>query len=178
MVKQLPKRTAQLFIDDILVPNWDTSDANGFDLDASPGDEAFLPVATKLDSVGATYPSLVVTYSTETSGGETTYDFLTTNGPGQQRNGQLVAVARAEDTEGDAGYTGDSGTYSAVDAETIVATLIDEVENVCLENAQGASTDLSYLGSQPGPDAEDDTDPTPPVRIENCTIAYGWDRTP
>lgn len=174
---RLPQRPEQYFIDEVLIPNWDASGALGYDLGAAEGTDAFLPVAPSLDDVGATYPSLVITYSNETSGGETTYDFVTTNGPGQSRDGQLVATARAKVTEGDEGYTGDSGTYSAVDAEEIVAEIIAEVEDICLEQANAPGTDFSYLGSQRGPDVPDDEEVTPPVRIADCTIAYGWERT-
>lgn len=176
MVTRLPKPAEQLFIDDVLVPNWQPSGAVGFDLNAAAGTDAFLPVATSLDSVGETYPHLTVQRSNETSGGETTYDFMTSNGPGQQRDGQLVVTARAEQREAD--YTGDSGTYSAVRAATLVDDLINEVEDVCLRTPQGGGTEFSYLGSQRSADAPDDFDATPPVMIEQCTVAYGWDRTP
>jgi hypothetical protein len=175
-VRRLPKRAAQLFIDDILIPDCDASGAHGFDLAANEGSDGFLPVATDGGDVGEQYPSLVVTFSNETSGGETSYDFITTNGPGQQRDGQLLVTARAQDREAD--YTGDSSTYSAVDAETLVATLIDEVEDVCLSNAQGGNTDLSYVGSQPTGDVPDDREETPPVRIDQCVVPYGWLRAP
>jgi len=105
----LPDRPAQHFMDDVLLPEWDASDALGFDPQASPGTEAFLPVATTLDNVGASYPSLVIQYSNETSGGESTYDYLTPSGPGQNRQGTLLAIARAEAEQG--GYTGDSPQY-------------------------------------------------------------------
>jgi len=172
---RLPQRPAQYFIDELLIPDWDPSGALGYDPTASPSDEAFLDVATSLEDVGAHYPTLVVTYSNETSGGETTYDFLTTQGPGQQRDGQLVATARAEDGRE---YTGDAASYAAVDAEAIVYALTSEVEDVCLRNAQGADTRFSYVGSQPGPDVPDDFDAPPTVRLEDCTVAYGWDRSP
>ena len=183
MTTRLPKRPEQLFIDELLLQStadggWDPSGALGYDPQANPGEEAFLPVATSIDNVGAVYPSLVVTYSSETSGGETTYDFMTTEGAGQQRNGQLVATVRARDTEADEGYTGDSDVYAAVDAEEIVDTIVAEVEDVCLRNQQGASTEFSYLGSQRGPDVPDDFDESTPVRIADATISYGWDRAP
>jgi len=171
-VERLPKRVARLFIEDILVPSWDPTGAVGYDPSAGTGDGAFLPVATTIDDVGAVYPSLVVSTSNETSGGDTSYDYLTTSGPGQQRDGQLVATVRAKDI--DDGYTGDSQTYSAVSSKAIVRELINEVESVCLANNQGANTDLMYVGSFKGADAPDDTDQTPTVRIANCTIPYGW----
>jgi hypothetical protein len=178
MAKRLPQRPEQYFIDQVLIPNWDPSTAQGYDPTVAPGNDAFLPIATSIGNVGEVYPSLVVTYSNETSGGETTYDFVTTEGPGQQRDGQLLATARAKDMEGDQGYTGDSGSHSSMTAEAIVDELIAEVEDVCLENPQAAGTDFSYLGSQSGPDVPDDLEETPPVRIAQATIVYGWDRTP
>lgn len=175
MSTRLSKPPAQLFIDDVLLPNWDPAGAVGYDPTQTPGDDAFLPVATSIANVGAVYPSLVVSYSNETSGGETTYDFMTTEGPGQQRDGQLVATARAEDERD---YAGDPVTHSTVDAETIVDRLIAEVEDICLANATADGTEFSYLGSQRDADVPDDYDTTPPVRIADCTIAYGWDRRP
>jgi len=59
---------------------------------------AFLPVATSIDNVGAVYPSLVVSFSNETSGGESTYDYVTPNGPGQNRTGTLREPARPRRT--------------------------------------------------------------------------------
>lgn len=180
MPTRLSKSPERLFIDVLLSDTnsggWDPSGAVGYDLDDVPGDEGFLPVGTSLDDVGETHPHITVQRSNESSGGETTYDFVTTKGPGQQRDGQLVVTARAEEVED--GYTGDSVSHGAVDAEALVETLIDEVEDVCLRNAQGGSTGFSYLGSQRGADAPNDYDATPPVMIEQCTVAYGWDRAP
>lgn len=174
-VDRLTKPADQLFIDDVLVPSWDPSGAFGFDPDGTqPGDDAFFPVATSLDEVGEFYPHVTVTRSNETSGGETTYDFLTDNGPGQQRDGQLVVTVRAEDDEDD--YVGDSQTYSSVTAERLVDEFIAEVESVVLANAQGGGTDFSYLGSQRGADAPDDFEPPKTVRIAQCTVSYGWVR--
>lgn len=173
--QSLSQRAEQEFIE-LLLADWGPSEAVGFDLDDQPGDEGLLPVARSLESVGDSYPHLTVQRTNETSGGETTYDFLTTNGPGQNRTGQLLVTARAEVIQD--GYTGDSATHSAVDAEAIVDRLIAAVENVCLRNPQGGDSSFSYCGSQRGADAPDDYDPTPPVFIEQCTVAYGWIRTP
>lgn len=179
MPTRLPQRPEQYFIDGVLLPNWQASGAVGYDVNqSSPSAEEFVPVATSLDRVGRTYPSLTVQRSTETAGGESGYDFITSSGPGQNRTGQLVVSAYAEDTEGDEGYTGDSSTYAAVTAAEIVDTLIDEVEDVCLRQANAPSTKFSYLSAFRAGDAPDDFDATPTVRIEQTTVQYAWIRDP
>jgi len=177
----LPDRPAQHFINEVLIPGWDSrvvNIADGFDLSASPGTEAFLPVATKLEDVGAAYPSLVVTFSNETSGGETTYDYLTPTGPGQNRTGSLVVTARAQDTDDGSGYTGDTRAADPQPAGDIVVDLIDGVEAVCQQAAAGGSSAFEFVGSQRAANAPDDTDTEPPVRLANCTILYGYLRRP
>jgi nucleotide-binding universal stress UspA family protein len=176
MTLTLPDRPAKHFIDKVLLPSWDVSEAVGYDPSAAPGEEAFLPVATTLDNVGAGYPSLVVQYSNETTGGESTYDYLTPDGPGQNRQGTLLAIARAEAEAG--GYTGDSGSYAGEPAEDVAVKLIEAVENVCQDNATGGSSAFKSIGSQRGPEAPDDTDVSPPVRIANTQIDYSWLRRP
>lgn len=176
MTLELPDRPTQHFIDEILLPEWDPTKAVGFDPSATPGSNAFLPVATSLSNVGAGYPSLIVQYSNETSGGESTYDYLTPNGPGQNRNGTLLAIARAESEQG--GYTGDSATYSAEPAGDIVVELVQEVERICATNATGGNSEFQTVGSQRGPEAPDDEDVSPPVRIANCQIDYSYLRSP
>jgi hypothetical protein len=171
----LPDRPAQHFIDEILLPSWDPADAAGFDPNASPGDEAFLAVANTLDNVGAEYPTLVVQYSNETSGGESTYDYLTPSGPGQNRNGTLLAVARAE---AEREYAGDSATQAAEPASDIVVKLVEAVENVCQRNATGGSSAFETVGSQRGPEAPDDDAVNPPVRMANCQVSYSYLRSP
>ena len=172
----LPDRPAQHFIDEVLLPEWDASDALGFDPAAAPGDEGFLPVATTLDNVGASYPSLVVQYSNETSGGESTYDYMTASGPGQNRQGTLLAIARVEAEQG--GYTGDAATYDPLPADDLAVALVQAVENVCQRAATGAASDFQTIGSQRGPDGPDDLDVSPPVRIANTQVNYSWLRRP
>jgi len=172
----LPARPARHFIDTVLLPKWDVNDALGFDPQASPGADAFLPVATTLDNVGAGYPSLVIQYSNETTGGESTYDFMTGNGPGQTRQGTLLAIARVEAEQG--GYTGDSSQYDPMPADDLAVTLVETVENVCQRAATGGDSAFQTVGSQRGPEAPDDMDVSPPVRIANCQIDYSYLRTP
>jgi len=177
MALTLPSRPAQYFITEVLLPGWQPSEARGFDVTLSdPSAEAFLPVATSIDDVGAIYPSLVVQYSNETSGGESTYDFVTSNGPGQTRTGELLVTARAQDREAD--YVGDSAAYDAAEADDIVAELTEAVENVCQRNAGGGATEFQSLGSQRGPDIPDDYDQDPPVRLADVQISYSWTRRP
>jgi hypothetical protein len=171
----LPQRPAQYFIDEVLLPRWDPSEAVGFDPNAAPGDEAFLPVATSLDTVGASYPSLVVQFSSENSGGESTYDYLTPDGPGQNRLGTLLVTARAESERT---YTGDANTYGGEDAEDLVVTLIEATENLIQRTAAGGSTEFQTIGSQRGPEAPDDTNVSPPVRLANVQVDYSWLRSP
>jgi len=64
---QLASRPAKYWIDEFLIPRWDTSNAVGFDPSAAPGDAAFCPVGTSLDDVGQSHPSLTVKRTTETS---------------------------------------------------------------------------------------------------------------
>jgi hypothetical protein len=177
MALNLPSPAAQYFIDEVLLPAWQPSEARGFAVQGvAPGDEAFLPVARTIDSVGAVYPSLILQRSNETSGGESTYSFMTSDGPGQNRTGTLLATARAQDNEDD--YTGDSSTYDAVDANQIVVELVDEVEAVCQRRADAPNSEFETIGSQRGPDVPDDTDEDPPVRIAQCEIRYSWTRDP
>jgi hypothetical protein len=174
-MSRLPQSPPDVFIDQALLPSWDTSGAVGFDPSASPGDEAFLAVGQSLDAVGEVYPHITVQFSTESSPGQTTYNFIDEDGsPGQDRRGQLVVTARAEaQTE----YTGDSGTYAAVPADTLVEELIAEVEATALDNATAASTDISPLGSQRGADQPNDYEVTPPVMMTSCTISYYYARS-
>lgn len=175
----LPERPEQHFIE-FLLDQWDASYALGYDITlSSPSAEAFCPIATSIDNAGSVYPSLVVTFSNETTGGQTTYDFATGSGPGQTRQGSLLVTARAQDTEDNSGYTGDSATYSAVDAEAVVDELLDAVERIVAEHAHTPpNTEFSYLGSQPTADIPDDFEDDPPVRQAQRQIAYGWIRTP
>lgn len=175
MPQRLPDDPPQIFIDEALVPSWDASRVSGYDVQAAPGDEAFVPVGKDLDDVGSVYPHLTVQFSTETSPGATTYNFISADGsPGQDRTGQLVVTARAE--ERSAGYTGDSGTYSAVDADDIAEALIAEVEAAALANATSESTLISPLGSERGADAPNDYEVEPPVMISQCVVTYHWTR--
>lgn len=177
MALTLPDNPPQHFIDKVLLPGWDSSDARGFDPNVgTPSDEAFLPVAQTIDSVGAIYPSLIIQYSNETSGGESTYNYLTANGPGQNRTGTLLATARAQDAEDD--YVGDSASYSAAEANDIVVELIEAVENVCQRRADAPDSEFSTIGSQRGPDVPDDSGEDPPVRLAQCQIRYSWLRDP
>ena len=175
MALTLPNRPAEYFIKSILLPAWRPSEARGFDATvADPSDEAFLPTATTIDDVGAVYPSLIVTYSSEVSGGESTYDFLTPEGPGQRRAGELVVTARAQDSE--AGYA--ASGREPIDAEDIVVELVQAVENLVQRNATGGTSDFSTLGSQRGPNVPDDLDEDPPVRLADTQVSYSWPRTP
>lgn len=169
MSLQLPSRPAQYFIDEVLLPEWNASGAGGLDINASPTDSAFVPVATSIDDVGAVYPSLIIQYSNETSGGESTYSFMTQEGAGQNRQGTLIATARAQDSQ---------DGYEGMDAEDATVALIEEVENVCQRQAAAPDTDFQHVGSTRGPDAPDDVEEDPTVRLATTQVSYSWLRTP
>lgn len=177
MPPALPKRTAELILQDILLPAWTAANTQGYDPIATDG--TYLASATSIDDVGRPYPSLVVSPSQPgVASGQTTYDFMTANGPGQNRGGTVVATARVQDTTDGSGYTTDDESYPAVDAAELAEQIIDEVERICLANPTGRTTDLSYLGSHRPSDNPDDNNETPTVRLAQCTIQYGWLRTP
>jgi len=171
----LPDRPAQHFIDAVLLPNWDPATAQGYDVHAPPESEAFLPVATSIDNVGAVYPSLIIRYSNETSGGETTYDFMTDAGPGQTRTGELIATVRAQDRSG--GYAG-SDAHEPLDADDLVVALAEAVEALVARTATGGTSAFQTLGSQRGPDIPPDLEEDPPVRLADAQISYSWVRQP
>ena len=175
---RLSDSAEQVFIDQALLPDWDPAGAVGFDVTAQPGDEAFVAVGESLEDIGQRYPSLTVARTNETASGGTSYSFVTPEGPGQDRTGQLLVTARAEDREADEEYTGNASTYDAVDAESLVDELINEVEDVCLQNATPMDTEFDGLGSFRGADAPNDYDATPPVMIEQCVVTYHWQRLP
>jgi len=141
-----------------------------------PTAEEFFPVSRTIDNVGSVYPSIIAQRSNETAGGESTYSFMTSDGPGQNRTGTILVTARAQDAAAD--YTGDSSVYAAADANTIVTEMITEVENVCQRNAAGGGTQFTSLGSQRGPDVPDDVEEDPPVRIAQAEVRYSWTRDP
>jgi hypothetical protein len=176
----LPKPPAQYIIDEIIVPNWDKTAVRGYDPQDSASADAYLPLATSIDDVGQVFPSLIISDSQPgPSGGETSYDFLTSQGPGQNRVGTVVATARAEDLSKDKEqYAGDTGTYSTVDADQIIYELITHVEDICINNANAAGTELSWIGANRPSNVPDDTDPTPPVMQDQAVLPFGTVRKP
>jgi hypothetical protein len=162
----LPQRPARE-IADLLVAEWTPSNVHGYDPTASPGQSDHLALVTTLDRVGAVYPSVVVTPSNQTSGGQTTYDFTTGggSGPGQVRRGSALATVRAQD---------DQGYRDGTDAETLAYELRQEVERIVRANATGGTTPFMTLGSQPAAAAPDDLTDEPPVRLSQVEIRFAW----
>jgi len=101
---------------------------------------------------------------------------MTRDGPGQNRTGELLVTARAQDRDVD--YAGDRSAYPVVEADEIAAELVTAVENICQRNAAGGDTQFRSLGSQPGPDIPDDYDEDPPVRLADVQVSYSWTRRP
>jgi len=173
---RLSDSVEQVFIEQALLEDWDPSRAVGYDPSLSRGDDGFIPVAESLEDVGERYPSLTVARTNETAPGSTSYNFITADGPGQDRTGQLIVTARAETRE--AGYSGDPSQIDPVDAEDLVDELINEVEDTALSNATPGDTEFNSLGSYRGADSPHDFDASPPVMIEQCIIVYSWTRLP
>jgi len=172
MPRQLPERPDKYIINEVLVPNWDTSDALGYDPTAQPGTDAHLTTATTVDNVTAHDPSLIVSYSNETTTGESTYEFITANGPASRPVGTVIVTARAESDPD--GYTGDAGTYNAISGDDLVVTLIEAAENAAHTIPDGGTTDLEFVGVERGPDAPHDFDTDPTVYQANTRIRYGY----
>lgn len=155
-VNQLSDEPEAIFCD-LLRSNWDPTNTLGFDPTQSDPDKAdFLPIQTSLAEVGYVYPSVVVTFSNQTTSGSSGFTFMGANGPGRAPDGQCLATIRAEAT-GD-GYTGDSNTYSAIDADELVRDLRQEVERICRANPLGGSTDFTNVGARRAGDIPDDDD--------------------
>lgn len=177
MVENLPRKPDVYLLKNIILPNWDPTNVVGFDPNAAVSDDAFIDWADSFNKVGEFYPQFTIqTTGAESSGGETTYDFIGTNGPGQNRLGSLEAQVRVEDTkDSDTRYTGDSTTYSAVDAERLATLVRQEIERIIRANPTGASTDFATLGSNEN-NIPDEKQSTRVVRRAGVTIQYSWVR--
>jgi len=175
MTQALPKQADLYFLQDFLAPLWDETNTVGFNPNTTTGD-GVLRADTSFNKLGDTYPQFTVqTTGEESSGGTTSYDYLTNDGPGQNRNGTLTAQVRVEDTDDGSGYTGDSGTYSAVEADRLATLIRQEIERICIENPTGADTKFSFVGSNAN-HVPDETNNTLAVRREALTLSYGWFR--
>lgn len=175
MVSTLTDRAEQQ-VADYLVTNWTPADVRGYDPTASPSADAHFPIATTIDDVGAVYPSLVCTFSNETIAGSTGYSFLTSSGPGSAPDGQVVVTARASDAYD---YTGDSGTYSAVDAEAITKSLMDAVDDIIrAAPTMPSGTDFSTWGTVPANPPNDDREDDDTVFLEQRVVTYSWIQDP
>lgn len=174
MSDSLPQKADQYFIDTILDPEWNDTNAKGYDANT-----AALPTATSISNVGAKYPQIVVQTGNETAPNQTGYDFLTNGGPGQTRTGTLIATIRAEDGEdGPLQEVYENDNSAAVTAEDIVTLIRQEIERVTLANPTAGATEFTYLSAFPAADTPDDLDSDPVVRQESVTINYGWIREP
>lgn len=170
MTTSLPQKADDYFREQVLLPNWDKTNVKGYD----PSTDS-LPTGTSISNVGAKYPNIVIQTAGETAGGASGYDYLKNNGPGQVRNGSLIATVRAQDgTDGplDTKYENDNSPQ--VTAEDIVTLVRQEIERICLHNPRGDSTEFTTLSSFTAADVPDDIDSDPAVRIEDVTINYSW----
>lgn len=171
MTQALPKKPDLYFLQDYVAPRWDATNTVGYDPNTTSGD-GVLRADTTFTKLGDYHPQFTIqTTGEESSGGASSYDYLTASGPGQNRNGTLTAQVRVEDTDG--GYTGDSATYSAVSAERLALLIRQEIERICLQNPTGADTQFSFVGSNAN-HVPDEMNNTRVVRREGATLSYGW----
>jgi len=155
---------------DLLAAEWDPSEVRGYDVN-----DGSLPLADSLDNVGAVYPSLVVQFSNQTTGGDSTYEFISGDdaGPGAVPTGSLVATARAQDDDDNQpSYENDGGT--AARADLITQEIIHHVREIARANATGGTTGFEVLGANRTADAPDDDSQTPTVRLASVTIQYSF----
>jgi hypothetical protein len=178
MVQQLSDEPETVFCD-LLRDNWDSTDTLGYDptLDDTSKDAQF-DIQTSLDKVGRVYPHITVTFSDQTTPGETGFTFMGTNGPGRQPRGTCLATVRAEAAGG--GYVGDSNSYTAVDADGLVRLFRQEVERVCRANPLGGASDFTTVAPRRSGDIPDDDDPAvgDVVRQSQVTLLYSFTQEP
>lgn len=173
MTQALPKTPDLYVLQDFIAANWQASNTVGFDPNTTSG-EGVLRADTSFNDLGDYYPQFTIQATgTEGSGGETTYNYLTDHGPGQNRDGALTAQVRVQETNDGSGYTGDSSTYSAVDAERLCTLIRQEIERICLENPLGGNTVLSFVGSNEN-HIPNETGSTLTVYRAGATLSYGW----
>lgn len=169
----LPQRPDKLFMDEYICSSkWDPSNVRGYDTTVGDIDaDDFIPVDTSIDNIGEMFPSLVVTWSNESTTGRSTYDYMTNTGPGQSRRGLLLVTARAE---AETDYVGDSSNYQSTDAEGIVYELLDEVERIVIDNATAPNTAFNWMGSFPSSQPADKRGEPTTVAMDQITVRYGW----
>lgn len=153
---------------ELLINEWDPTEVRGYDVSTGS-----LPLADSLDNVGSKYPSLVVQFSNQTTGGDSTYEFLSETGPGGVPAGSLVVTARAQDDDNnEPSYEGDGG--AAARADRITQEIIHHVREIARANPTGGSTAFAALGANRTADAPDDDSQTPTVRLASVTIQYSF----
>lgn len=164
---------------DLLLSEWDPTAVRGYDVnETDPALIEFLPIADSIETVGATFPNIVITYSNETSSGSSGYSFVNNNGPGSNNQGSMIATVRAEaDPDGGATYRG-SVDYDYAKADTIAKEILHHVREILRSNPSGGSSDFAVLGSSKGADAPDDYGSSSPVMVEQANILYSWVEEP
>jgi hypothetical protein len=161
----------RLIVRDALLAGWDASQAAGYDPSLTPDDADWLPMSRGWYSTDPRKLSVSITNAEESplGGGATGFTAFRGDGSGmnQDLNGTVLVTAFAEE---DGDY---NGGLSAAD---VVETVKSEVERAGNTDQTGPG-ELRYLAPQGSVEA-DDTDVTPPVRIRQATLGYGWQRTP
>ena len=179
MPQTLPDNPAIHFIDQVIVPNFNPANAVGYDPSVTnPSNDAFIPIAESFEETNPPYPFVYVQNGgSESTPGDSGYSFVSNGGPGQNRNGTLTIQIHAEDTQDNSGYTGDSGTYSAISADKLVEEIRKEIERLTTANATGGNSDFEVISSFRNEVPDESTDSTV-VRKSGCSITYSWLREP
>lgn len=174
MVENLSKQPQIHFLQDLLKVKWKPANVVGYDVTVTSG-ESLIKADDSFEKLGEYYPQFTVQMAgDESSGGESGYDFISADGPGQNRLSTLTAQARVEDPlDKDVGYTGDSNTYAEVDAETLVELIRKEIERVCNDNPTAPGTDFSFVSAIHG-QIPDESNSSRAIRKDGAVIQYGW----
>jgi hypothetical protein len=164
-------KDVRLIVRDALLAGWDAANAAGYDPTLTPSDANWLPMNRGWYSTGPRDPSVAIANAEESplGGGATGLTGIQGDGSGmnQDLDGTVLVTVFAEE----------GGDYNDG------LSAVDVVETVKAEVGRAGNTDqtgpgeLRYLAPQGSAEA-DDTDVTPPIRIRQVTLGYGWQRTP
>ena len=171
MPDALPKDPRLLVRDVLTGPDWDPTAAASYDPNHTPDNANWLPMSRGWYDSNVTDPSVSLTNveSGPLGGGATGWTGFdgSTGDMNQDRDGTILVTTFAEE----------GGDYNdELAAADVVWEVRTEIESVIQQNSEGGPTPFRYLGSALT-GAPDDTDVSPPVRIEQLEVSFGWMKT-
>ena len=171
MVVRLSKHPA-LIIRDLITDHWDATNTAGYDVNASPSEDTFVPIGRGWYNGNAPDPQITLTNFEEgvISGGVTGYSGIQGDGSGvnQDRDGSGLLTAHAEATGGQ--------DYRGEYASDIVWLLEQECERI-LQNNAVADDELRNVGASL--DAmEADTESDPVRHFAQASVGYDYLKEP